>query len=35
MELTVPEMGMTGGGAGVGELIRNLIFDSLGWGWQL
>lgn len=33
MELIVFEMGMIGGGVGVGELIRNLIFDLLGWGW--
>lgn len=26
---------MAGGGADVGELIRNLNFDPLGRGWQL
>lgn len=34
-DLTFTEMGLMRGRAGVGDLIRNLIFLLLGWRWQL
>lgn len=34
MKGSVTEMWVTGGGADVGQLIRNLIFDPLRLKWQ-